>query len=140
MTLEVNRAGLKYYLSPTLVLATCNYKSQWCHKYFRNYFNNPPQAVSSKYTQLYFQHFANSTCSVLITVFPFAPLRVLISYQQEHRKSIFILKFCMPTFKAFKRACSSSNAACFSLSSTFVRDRPVLAREETALERVVALK
>lgn len=46
----------------------------------------------------------------------------------------------MLTFKAFKRACSSSNAACFSLSSTFVRDRPVLAREETALERVVALR
>lgn len=45
----------------------------------------------------------------------------------------------MPTFKAFKRACSSSSAACFSLSSTLVSDRPVLAREETALERVVAL-
>lgn len=43
------------------------------------------------------------------------------------------------TFNAFKRACSSSNAACFSLSSTLVRDRPVLAKEETALESVVAL-
>ncbi len=43
------------------------------------------------------------------------------------------------TFSAFRRACSSSRAACFSLSSTLVKDIPVLAREETALERVLAL-
>jgi hypothetical protein len=43
------------------------------------------------------------------------------------------------TFSALRRACSSSRAACFSLSSTLVKDMPVLAREETALERVLAL-
>lgn len=43
------------------------------------------------------------------------------------------------TFSAFRRACSSSRAACFSLSSTLVKDIPVLAREETALESVLAL-
>lgn len=45
----------------------------------------------------------------------------------------------MCTLSAFRRACSSSSAACFSLSSTLVKDMPVLAREETALERVLAL-
>lgn len=44
-----------------------------------------------------------------------------------------------PTLSAFRRACSSSRAACFSLSSTRVKDMPVLAREETALESVLAL-
>ena len=44
------------------------------------------------------------------------------------------------TFRACRRACSSSRAACFSLSSTLVKDMPVLAREETALERVLALE
>lgn len=43
------------------------------------------------------------------------------------------------TFRALRRVCSSSKAACFSLSSTLVKDMLVLAREETALERVLAL-
>lgn len=37
------------------------------------------------------------------------------------------------TFSALRRACSSSRAACLSLSSTLVNDLPVLAKEETAL-------
>lgn len=43
------------------------------------------------------------------------------------------------TLSAFNRACSSSSAACFSLSSTLVKEIPVLAREDTALDRVLAL-
>lgn len=44
------------------------------------------------------------------------------------------------TLRAFKRACSSSKAACFSLSSTLVKDMPVLAKDDTALESVLALQ
>ena len=44
------------------------------------------------------------------------------------------------TLSAFKRACSSSSAACFSLSSTFVKEMPVFASDDTAFERVLALE
>lgn len=43
------------------------------------------------------------------------------------------------TFRALSRACSSSSAACLSRSSTLVKDIPVLASDETALDRVLAL-
>lgn len=43
------------------------------------------------------------------------------------------------TLSACRRLCSWSRAACFSLSSALVKDMPVLAREETALESVLAL-
>lgn len=43
------------------------------------------------------------------------------------------------TFRALSRACSSSRAACFSRSSTLVKDIPVLAKDDTAFDRVLAL-
>lgn len=46
----------------------------------------------------------------------------------------------MKTLSALSRACSSSRAACFSLSSTLVKDIPVLASDDTALDRVLALQ
>src|SRR4029434_9357943 len=49
------------------------------------------------------------------------------------------LKVTQVTLRALRRACSSSRAACFSRSSTLVKDMPVLAREDTALDRVLAL-
>lgn len=44
------------------------------------------------------------------------------------------------TFRALSLACSSSSAACFSRSSTLVKDIPVLASDETAFDRVLALQ
>lgn len=44
------------------------------------------------------------------------------------------------TFSALRRACSSSSAACFSRSSTLVKDIPVLASDDTAFDRVLALR
>lgn len=46
----------------------------------------------------------------------------------------------MKTFRALSRACSSSRAACFSRSSTLVKDIPVLASDETAFDKVLALQ
>jgi len=46
----------------------------------------------------------------------------------------------MPTFRACSRACSSSSACCFSFSSMRLKDMPVVARVETALDRVDALQ
>lgn len=58
-------------------------------------------------------------------------------WQDEAKSDVGEWRKC--TLSAFRRACSSSRAACFSLSSTLVKEMPVLAREETALERVLAL-
>lgn len=44
------------------------------------------------------------------------------------------------TFRALSRACSSSRAACFSRSSTLVKDIPVLASDDTAFDKVLALQ
>lgn len=141
MTLDVNKAELKnffvystHYRQIFIIIRVISATNP-----SENIFA-PPSQVVSIYMSLLPALCQQSLFTLKTLVLRFAPLRTLISCQQEHGKTVFNLKFGMPTFKAFKRACSSSNAACFSLSSTFVRDRPVLASEETALERVVALK
>lgn len=55
------------------------------------------------------------------------------------RRSLTAEAGAQGTFRALSRACSSSKAACFSRSSTFVKDIPVLASDDTAFDKVLAL-